>query len=166
MRRAAVALVAVAALAACTDVPTSEQAVELEPATPQAADPTEQLHTTVDHAQAEHDQLVAERARAAQRAARAARTTTTRPSPAARAAGTDGCGGWRYLIAQFFPPGEHSRACRILLCESGGNPNARNPRSTATGLFQILGGTTDPVGNVRHASEMWRARGWQPWVCR
>ena len=52
---------------------------------------------------------------------------------------------------------------RIVWCESRGNPNARNS-SGAVGLFQILGGSVDPVANVARAYEMYRARGWQPWT--
>lgn len=80
--------------------------------------------------------------------------------------GSGPCGGWRDLIATHFPPEQVDRACRVMLCESGGNSAARNPRSSATGLFQILRGPTDPVANVRQAAAMWRARGWQPWVCK
>lgn len=74
------------------------------------------------------------------------------------------CGGWRHLVARY--DWNVDKACRILVCESKGDPNARNRRSTATGLFQILGGPTNPEANVAQAYRMWRARGWQPWVCQ
>lgn len=74
------------------------------------------------------------------------------------------CGGWRHLVARY--DWNVDTACRILVCESKGDPSARNRRSTATGLFQILGGPTDAERNVAQAYAMWRARGWQPWVCR
>ena len=49
------------------------------------------------------------------------------------------------------------------MCESGGDPNAYNARSGATGLFQILNGPRDPAENVALAFRMWQSRGWQPW---
>lgn len=74
------------------------------------------------------------------------------------------CGGWRHLVERY--EWNVDTACRVLVCESKGDPSARN-RSGATGLFQILrGGSTDPDRNVAQAVAMWRARGWQPWVCR
>lgn len=103
-------------------------------------------------------------------------TTTTPPPPctslpvvgcinakASRSADTrTNCGDWLDLISSYdWPVGT---ACRIMLCESSGDPNARN-RSGATGLFQILGGPTDPAENVALAYSMWSDRGWQPWVC-
>lgn len=91
------------------------------------------------------------------------RTKTTKPE---RMSSGDGCGGWRDLVARHFPAAQVPTACRVLLCESGGNAAARNRRSSATGLFQILNGSTDPDTNVAQAAAMARARGWQPWVCK
>lgn len=71
---------------------------------------------------------------------------------------------WMGLIAQY--NWDDERAFSVMWCESTGNPNARNRYSTATGLFQILDGPTDPVANVRLAHQMWSKRGWQPWVCK
>lgn len=71
------------------------------------------------------------------------------------------CGGWRQLVAQY--PWDVDTACRVLMCESGGRADARNARSSATGLYQILGGPTDPAANVAQAYRMYAARGWQPW---
>lgn len=45
---------------------------------------------------------------------------------------------WRPLVAQHFPASEVERALCIMSYESGGNPNAKNPRSSASGLFQHL----------------------------
>lgn len=50
------------------------------------------------------------------------------------------------------------------MCESGGNPHARNGRYV--GLFQIGNGVTDPETNVMQAHMMWARRGWQPWECK
>lgn len=51
-----------------------------------------------------------------------------------------GCGGWQGLLDKYF--GDQSgKACQVMKCESGGNPAAENPRSSASGLFQFLDGT-------------------------
>ena len=48
---------------------------------------------------------------------------------------------WRPLVEKYFPPERVDEAMRVMWCESGGNPEAKNPASTATGLFQFLDGT-------------------------
>ncbi len=48
---------------------------------------------------------------------------------------------WRSLVEAHFPPDRVDEAMRVMACESGGNPNAKNPNSTATGLFQFLDAT-------------------------
>jgi hypothetical protein len=64
---------------------------------------------------------------------------------------------------------------RIMRCESGGNPTARNPTSSASGLFQALHGTWGGYGGYpeawmapvdvqwAHAHELYALRGTQPW---
>lgn len=74
---------------------------------------------------------------------------------------TGGVERWRSLVARY--PWPVDTALAVMACESGGDPNARNPDSSATGLFQILGGPTDPEANVALAFRMWQSRGWQPW---
>lgn len=55
-------------------------------------------------------------------------------------------------------------ALRVSSCESGFNPLADNPHSSAFGLFQRLGETsTDPKVQVANAYAMYVSRGWQPW---
>ena len=79
-------------------------------------------------------------------------------------------------IKQVF--GEDSEdALRIASCESKLDPEAKNPNSSATGIFQIIhstwGGNTDePFSeavnykkNIEVAKTLFDARGWQPWVC-
>jgi len=112
--------------------------------------------TEAQQAQAVVFTVDAEQARKAADAARAARAArVARPAPP-----SSGPVDWKAIIAR------HSWdvrvAERIVWCESRGNPNARNS-SGAAGLFQILGGSLDPVANVARAYEMYRARGWQPW---
>jgi hypothetical protein len=71
---------------------------------------------------------------------------------------------WDGLINQY--DWNKEQAFKIMWCESRGFPAAKNPNSTATGLFQILGGSEDPKANVQHAYEMYKTRGWQPWACK
>jgi soluble lytic murein transglycosylase-like protein len=114
-----------------------------------------------DAAQAVAVAVDAQRARkAAADAANAARSARVARAPARPAPPSSGPVDWKAIVARH--PWDVGVAQRIVWCESRGNPNARN-RSGATGLFQILGGSLDPVANVATAYEMYRARGWQPW---
>jgi len=55
-----------------------------------------------------------------------------------------------YLEATNTPPsGNEKLVDAIISCESGWNPNARNPGSSATGLGQFLTGTWNSYG-MRH----------------
>lgn len=75
---------------------------------------------------------------------------------------------------------DSAAAVRVATCESGLNPNARNP-SGASGLFQHLislwparaagagfpgASPFDPYVNSIAAANMVRASGWSAWVCR
>lgn len=104
-------------------------------------------------------------------------TTVPPPQPHAAEA-VAGCGGWDLTIAAYFPPGEQAKACSVMMCESQGNPAARNPRSTASGLWQFLDSTwrattgrsdrafqASPDEQTAAAAALWRSSGWQPWVC-
>ena len=46
---------------------------------------------------------------------------------------------WRPLIESYFAPADVPRALAVIGCESSGDPNAKNPTSSASGLFQNLG---------------------------
>lgn len=85
---------------------------------------------------------------------------------------------WRPLVAQHFPASEVERALCIMAYESGGNPNAKNPRSSASGLFQHLarywpdrstaagwGGWSiwSPEANIAVAAWLQRTGGWGHW---
>lgn len=48
---------------------------------------------------------------------------------------------WRPLVEQYFPAELVGEALSVMWCESRGNPDAKNPSSSATGLFQFLKGT-------------------------
>lgn len=104
-----------------------------------------------------------EQAEAAE-AARRARAVLLAKQRAARNAGAarPATGNWAELINRY--PWPTGTAYRVMMCESHGNANAYNPRSGATGLFQILGGPFDPAANVATAYRMWASRGWRPWA--
>ena len=48
---------------------------------------------------------------------------------------------WRGLVEQYFTPGDVNTALCVMAGESGGNPGADNPRSSAAGLWQFLKST-------------------------
>jgi len=50
---------------------------------------------------------------------------------------------YEYKIAMFRKKERPEVLKRILMCESGGNSFAKNPKSTALGIFQILDGTKE-----------------------
>lgn len=97
--------------------------------------------------------------------------------------GTPGVEQWRPLVAAHFPASQVDTAMRVMACESGGNPSAKNPTSTAAGLFQFLrstwdwvagvlgfpsydqGGPYDPQLAVPAAAWLQANGGWQHWVC-
>lgn len=72
------------------------------------------------------------------------------------------------------------KALRIAKCESGLNPLAKNPNSSAKGIFQFIDGTWSSVSRIRGISAsvldaeanidnaMWLAKkeGWKHWVCQ
>lgn len=94
---------------------------------------------------------------------------------------------WRSLVQTFFPSHRVEEALRIIDCESNGDPDAYNPYSGASGLFQFIPSTWattapragypdaspfEPEANV--ASAAWLANEyqkegkyyWQAWSCR
>ncbi len=88
---------------------------------------------------------------------------------------------WRPLVTTFFLPDDVPWAMRVLTCESRGDPDAKNPRSTASGLFQHLASywpersvnagwpgsdVFDPVANVAVAAWLFYSDGPGHWVCR
>jgi hypothetical protein len=94
---------------------------------------------------------------------------------------------WVPLVERYFPSELVTEALAIIDCESGGDPSARNPRSSAAGLFQFIDGTweyaseqagfagaapDDPEANV--AAAAWLVEyslgvgdgPWAHWTCR
>ena len=99
------------------------------------------------------------------------------PKPAAVAAPATACGGWEGLIAAHFP-GEVSKACSVMMCESRGNPQAENSSSSASGLWQFLSstwesttGTPAPASQysaetqTAAAAKLRNSSGWAAWSC-
>ena len=84
-------------------------------------------------------------------------------------------GRWRPLVEAQFPAGEVDTAMCVIRHESNGEPDADNPRSSARGLFQVLGSLWaphfgisraelyDPATNVRIARRIWDEQGWSAW---
>lgn len=87
---------------------------------------------------------------------------------------------WRPLVAGHFSDlGQEAvdMAMRIMACESGGNTHARNPRSSATGLMQIMASVwgeyyglsradlESPELNLWVAREVYEQQGWNAWTC-
>ena len=104
----------------------------------------------------------------------AAPTAEVVPMTAAPAVRSGSCGGWRDLIASYFPANQVGNACSVMLCESEGNPNAVSPTNDH-GLFQInavhrgsfdWSRRYDPGVNAAFAASLWRQRGWGPWTCQ
>ncbi len=89
---------------------------------------------------------------------------------------------WRPLVALYFAPNLVDHALCIMAHESKGNPNAKNSRSTAAGLFQFLrntwngvpgsitggnydsGRVYDPEANIAAAAWLQGRSGWSPWT--
>jgi hypothetical protein len=126
-------------------------------------------------------------------------TTTTRPDPTTTEdEGSGGGGGgprdfpaaverWRDEVSAYFPASRVDEALAVLQCESLGDPEAYNPYTGASGLFQFLPATWaatapkagfsgaqafDPVANIGTAAWLgsrYEALGkgfWKPWSCR
>lgn len=86
---------------------------------------------------------------------------------------------WRSLVGWYFDATDVDRAVAVLRCESGGDATAKNPYSTASGLFQHLGSLWDeraadagrpgadifdPVANVAVAAWLvYEGGGWGHW---
>lgn len=86
---------------------------------------------------------------------------------------------WRALVASYFAASLVDHALCILQHESGGNPDAKNPTSSASGLFQHLasywperssaagwGGSSiwDPEANTAVAAWLYNQGGWGHWT--
>jgi hypothetical protein len=93
-------------------------------------------------------------------------------------ASSGSCGGHAELVARHFPAEQLRTACRVLLCESGGNFQAENPSSSASGGWQFLSSTWErttgtpapasaysPDTQTAAAAQLWASSGWGQWSC-
>lgn len=104
-----------------------------------------------------------------------------RPTPPVTVTLPDAVEQWRPLVVQYFRPNDVEWALAIIRCESSGNPNAKNPRSSASGLFQHLArywpnrsrkagwegaNIFDPEANIAVAAWLLETGGKGHWVCK
>ena len=88
---------------------------------------------------------------------------------------------WRPVVDMYFPEDRVDWALRIMECESKGKPDAKNPRSSASGLFQHLArlwparaeaagfgeaDVFDPFANIAVAAWLLENGGTSHWVCK
>lgn len=88
---------------------------------------------------------------------------------------------WRPVVEMYFPEDRVDWALRIMECESHGDPEAKNPNSSASGLFQHLArlwperaakagfadaDVFDPFANVAVAAWLLENGGTSHWVCK
>ena len=87
---------------------------------------------------------------------------------------------WRPVVDMYFPDDRIDWALRIMECESRGDPLAKNPNSSASGLFQHLArlfperataagwddaDVFDPFANIAVAAWLLDNGGTSHWVC-
>ena len=60
------------------------------------------------------------------------------PLPTQQGPPTD-AGDWRPLVSRYFAAADVDKALRVIYCESRNLPTAKNPNSSASGLWQHLG---------------------------
>ena len=95
--------------------------------------------------------------------------------------GSDVVERWRPLVEVYFKATDVEWALKIIACESGGNPNAANPTSSARGLLQHLGrfwpqrseaagwggaSIFDPEANIAVGAWLLNKNGKASWVCK
>ena len=112
-------------------------------------------------------------------------TTTNAPPPEDPPADPlpEGAEQWRSLVEAYWPAEIVDDALSVLWCESRGDPDAVNPASGASGLFQFLPSTWgsasvsagwagadvfDPEANIAVAAWLYAAydEPWQQWNCQ
>lgn len=117
----------------------------------------------------------------------ASTTSTTLPEPVTGGAFPPAVERWRSLVSAYFPAAEVDNALAVIRCESFGDPEAYNPYSGASGLFQFLpstwattspragfGGTSVFNGEANIGTAAWLtnyfvAQGshpWSAWACK
>jgi len=104
---------------------------------------------------------------------------TEAPTPSFSSASSNGrCVGAEALLAYYSPGWNVTRMSGIMYRESRCDPSAKNSRSSATGLLQLLSSLHcpwlakelgpcdlyDPVYNIRAAALLWEKSGYGAWV--
>lgn len=97
---------------------------------------------------------------------RSSQPTSSRPAPS-----RPSVEHWRPLVAKYFTEADVETALCLIWHESRGDPTAKNPSSSAAGLFQILdfwwehfgGDRYDPETNIATASKIRAIQGWSAW---
>jgi hypothetical protein len=163
-------------------------------ATPDAADLLDTMYTLAastdlgtDEAVAEADRLTERAIEATVRMREAERRAMEVLADAAVSVDSDPVERWRPLVDEYFAPELVGEALAIIDCESNGDPDVRNRRSGAAGLFQFIRGTWvhasaqagfagaspyEPEANI--AAAAWLAgysldhgdAAWSHWTCR
>jgi len=95
----------------------------------------------------------------------------SQPTTASHQGMGSGVEQWRPLVTAYFGAGKADTALCLMSYESGGNPNAKNPRSSASGLFQLLAQWHDyfgidpfnPEQNISAAAQLQAMYGWSQW---
>lgn len=104
-------------------------------------------------------------------------TVRSTPAPSTVSPGVE---QWRSLVEEYFKPEDAPWAMAVMWCESQGDPNAKNPASSASGLFQHLASywgersaaagwagasIWDPEANVAVAAWLLAHGGRSHWTC-
>lgn len=74
-----------------------------------------------------------------------------------------------WIAASQWPSNTWTTVKRIVMCESGGNPNIISPTGYV-GLMQVAPWyhgypPSDPVGQLNQGYEIWKKQGWGAWEC-
>lgn len=101
----------------------------------------------------EWNKKVAENEAAVAAAQERAMRLTRRARPATQSTGGQSYNGNPSGSVNGYPCGGDLPPCYVLKRESGGNPRAENPVSTASGLWQFIDGTWNGFGGYSHASD-------------
>jgi len=103
------------------------------------------------------------------------------PKPRFERTVSPGAEQWRSLVEVYFPSDWVGWALRIMQCESGGDVYAKNPHSSASGLFQHLAryweerstkagwagaSIWDPEANIAVAAWLLENGGTSHWTCK
>ncbi|MGH8916515.1 MAG: transglycosylase SLT domain-containing protein [Acidimicrobiia bacterium] len=95
--------------------------------------------------------------------------------PGATSSTGEGVERWRDLAAVYFAPDELDRVLCLMAKESGGDPDARNTDSGASGLMQVMPSWApvfgyepedlyDPIVNLWIAGQIRQRQGWGAWT--